>query len=889
MPFTSWIRNFWRNSFRRPQVENDLNDELRGYIEELTERKIRAGLDPQAARRAALLESGGIEQVREKVREQRAGFAFDLWLRDFRHAIRALRRSPGFTLVAVLTLALGIGANTAIFSAINSLLMNPVGVVDAGRIVALRVNYDKLGVKSSSVSPTDFADMRDSKEIFAAAAAASGASFTYNAADFPEQLQGLRVTWQWFAVFGARPIIGRLFSPEEDQPNANNVVILEYRTWQRLFGGDPSVIEKTIQLNQQPYKVVGVMGPDFRRANLNLWTPLKLPPAAYGPRNRFNESLEAVAHLQPRISFEQAQAFVRVLTERVLQDENQLGAANVGAYAKNNEWSMWALPYVESVAGDLKTPMFVLMGAVGFVLLIACSNIAGLKLARASSQARELAVRNALGASRWQLIRQTLTESIVLAVAGSVLGVAVAYGGIRGLMMLAPENLAGGLDIRLDPIVMAFTAVVTLAAGILFGLVPAVHLSRMEKRESLKEGGRSGTATRGQLRLRSLLVTMEIALALVLLVGAGLFLRSLKHLEEVDTGFEARGVMTGIVALPQAQYREPEKQIAFYRAAVERLANIPGVSRAAAGIPVPFLGDSGGAFNIEGVVLRPGDPVPHGSVRWVSPEYFSVLRIPLKRGRTFTDQDTVGGEPVVIIDENLAQTYWPNQDPIGKRLRQTIANAQWSTIVGVVGHVKHSELASDADKGAYYVPLYQRPLPTSAVLVKTTLEPTELTRAIREAVRFVDPAQPVFEMRTMEERVLASLGSRRFAVSLMTIFSGIALFMAALGLYGVISYSVTQRTHEIGIRMALGAERTEILALVVRQGIRMALTGVALGVLFAFVLARMLSSQLFQVSAFDPVTFGLMAVMLVMVALLASFIPARRATRVNPLEACRYE
>ena len=810
---------------------------------------------------------------------------------DVRYAMRRLRKAQGFTVVAVLTLALGIGANSAIFSAINALLLNPISPFDADRIVAIRVNYEKLNIRSITVSPTVFADIRDSKEIFAAAGMGTGGDFNYNASDLPEHLFGQRVTWQWFDVFGAKPILGRLFTPEEDQPNANRVVILEYRTWQRLFGADRSIIEKTIQLNQQPYKVVGVMGPEFPRvtgpallsSDLNLWTPLGLPAPAYGPRNRFNESYQALARLRPGVSFQQASAFVRVLTDRVLQDPT------VGAYAKTNGWSVTAKPYVEFVAGDLQTPMFVLMGAVGFVLLIACSNIAGLKLARASGQSRELAVRIALGANRWRLVRQTIAESALLTVGGSVLGIMLAYGGIRILLALAPTPIADGLNIRVDTTVMAFTALVGVAAGILFGIAPAWQITRADRLESLKEGGRGGTASRSQIRLRSALVVLEVAIALVLLVGSGLFLRSLIRLQEVDTGFESDGVMTGIVTLPLSQYREPEKQIGFYRAAVERLEHLPGVTSAAAAIPIPFLGDSGGSFNIEGTNLAPGEPVPHGSIRWVTPGYFSSLQIPLKRGRTFSEQDTTISQPVVVIDENLAQQYWPNKDPIGQRLRRTMTNAPWLTIIGVVGHVRHSELAADSGKGVYYIPIFQQPPPTAALVVKTTLEPTQLSNSIREAVRSIDPAQAVFELKTMNERVLATLGSRRFAVNLLTLFASIAVLMAALGLYGVISYTVTHRTHEIGIRMALGAYRSEVLVLVIKQGMRIALAGIVVGVVAAFLLARVLSNQLYQISSIDPMTFGLTALMLLFVALLASFIPARRATRVDPYEACRYE
>lgn len=417
-----------------------------------------------------------------------------------------------------------------------------------------------------------------------------------------------------------------------------------------------------------------------------------------------------------------------------------------------------------------------------------------------------------------------------------------------------------------------------------------ILLDDIQKMESLKEGGRFGTATRRQLHLRSMLVTFEIAIALILLVGAGLFLRSLSNLERVDTGFDSKGMMTGIVSLPPPVYREPERQHTFHRAVLDRLGSVPGVTHAATGMPIPFVGDAGGAFVSEGRAVQPGEPAAQGRVRMISPDYFATLGIPLLRGRTFTDQDTAKTEPVVIIDENLARQYWPNEDPIGKRIRRTMTNAPWTTIVGIARHVTQSDLAADSGKGVHYYPVYQNSQAwTFAVLARTTLDPGQLSNAIRDAVRSADPAQSVYELRTMEDRVLGSLGSRRFAVQLLVVFAGVAIFMAGIGLYGVISYIVAQRTHEIGIRMALGAPVNRILALIIRDALRMTLIGIALGSVGALILARLVASQLFHVRTFDPATFGLMAVVVSIAALLACLIPARRATTVDPLEACRYE
>lgn len=805
-------------------------------------------------------------------------------LQDLRYGLRMLAKNPSFTAVAVVTLALGIGANTAIFSVINAVLLHPTGVSDPSSIVAVRAKYDKLNLKNIVISPTDFADIRDSRQAFSSSAIADEGDFNYVARDLPERLLGAEVSWQWFQTFGARPLMGRVFSAEEDQPHANHEVVLAYRTWKRLFGGDPSVIGATIQLNQEPYRVVGVMGPSFNwPGEAELWVPLGLAPADYGPANRYNETYFAVARIRPGMSFEQAQTFTRLLTQQDLQRDP------FGSYAKNSGWGMFVMPLSEFMFGNLRTPMLVLLGAVGFVLLIACSNIAGLMLARASGRAKDLAVRAALGAGRWALIRQTLTESLLLAAAGTLGGLGLGYGGIRALVWLAPENLAEGLSIPMDTYVLLFTILVGVLSGILFGIAPAWQASAVQSFEALKEGGRSGTANRGRQRMRSGLVVGQVALALVLLVGSGLFLESLSKLERVNPGFDPRGVMTGALSLPESQYKEAAKQAAFYRAVTERLAGLPGATAAAAATPLPFSGsNSSASFFIEGRVLGPGDPGPHGDVRFVTPEYFSAMGISLLKGRFFTGDDRQGTEPVVLIDQNLARQYWPHEDPIGRRLRRG-NRAAWATIVGVVGHVDHAALTGDSGKGVYYYPMFQNPVPSAYLVVKTKLRAASLAASMRAAVKSVDPTEPVHDLKTMPERVDGSLAPRRFAVTTLGFFAVVALLMAAIGLYGVVSFGVTQRTQEIGIRMALGAERRQVLTLILGGGMRLVAGGILIGFVAAFLLVRLLTSQLFEVAAFDPVTFLATALILTFVALVASFIPAVRATRVDPMVALRNE
>ncbi|MBZ5562750.1 MAG: ABC transporter permease [Acidobacteriia bacterium] len=805
-------------------------------------------------------------------------------IQDLRYGMRMLANHPGFTAVAVLTLALGIGANTAIFSVINGLLLHPVGVSDPDRLLAIRVKYDMLNLKSIVISPTDFADVRDSKQVFSSAAILDNADFTYLAGDLPERLLGAKVSWQWFEVFNAQPLLGRTFRASDDQPGSSAVAILAYGTWKQTFGGDPSVVGQSIQLNQLPYKVIGVMGPDFQWPNqAKLWVPMGLPPGEYGAENRFNENYLAVARIKPGVSVARAEAFVKVLGNQVVQANPR-----AAAYAKDSGWGMFAVPFTEFVYGDLQTPMLILLGAVGFVLLIACANIAGLLLARASTRTKELTVRAALGANRWDLIRLTLAESSLLAIGGTLLGFFLAGGGIHVLQALAPAE-ASVVVIRTDAYVLAFTMVMGLLSALLFGIAPAWQLSVVRQFEALKEGGRSGTASRDQQRVRAFLVAGEVALALVLLVGAGLFLKSLARIQQVNPGFDPRGVMTGALSLPESRYKEPQKQIAFYRAVLERLRNLPGVESAAATAPLPFAG--GGAsssFNIEGRPQLPGDPGPHSDLQWVTPGYFSALRVPLRSGRVFTDQDREGGLPVVIIDENLARQYWPNQDPVGRRLRRG-NNTPWATISGVVGHVDRSMLVGDTGKGVCYYPMAQHSQPAAFLIARTTADPAKLAMPFRAAVQAVDSAQPVYDFLPMQERVLNSLGPRRFAVTLLGFFAAVAVLLAALGLYGVVSYAVTQRTQEFGIRMALGAQRAEVLRLVLRHGMKLASAGVLAGLLISFLLARLLASQFYEVGAFDLLTFVLTALILALIALIACYVPARRATRVDPMEALRYE
>ena len=802
---------------------------------------------------------------------------------DLRFAWRTLAKNPAFAVTAVVLLALGIGANTAIFGVVNQVLLNPTGVADPSRVVAVRARYDKLALRNIPLSVPDFADVQNSPAIFESAAIEHEDDFNYTGHGVPERLQGATVSHDWFEVFGAKPVLGRVFSAAEDQPAANQVAVLSYAAWSRLFGRDPNVLGRTFELNQLPYRIVGVMGPDFRwPARVDLWAPLGLPPSQYAADNRFNERYTCFARLRPGVSFARGSAYTSLLTDRVYNSGTQ-----GGAFARSSQWGMFAMPITDFLAGDTKTPLLVLLGAVGLVLLIACSNIAGLMLARASGRSREIAIRAALGASRWNLMGAALAESAWLAAAGVVLGLGLADLGARALLRFAPDNAPVSLAVRLDARVLGFALVAAVLAALLFSVVPAWQVSRLGRFHFLKEGGRAGTAGLARQRLRSGLVIGEVALALVLLVGAGLFLRSLARLQTVSPGFDPHGVMTGMLTLPRTQYATPEKSAAFYTALLDRLSRTAGVSSAALGLPVPFTTENSASFQIEGRPQNPGDPGPHGDLRYISPEYFAALQIPLRRGRFFTASDRLGSQPVAIIDENLARQYWPNEDPIGKRIR--LGSNSLLTIVGIVGHVKHSNLAADSGKGAYYIPVLQRPLPLAYLLVRTDGDAGRLAQPLRDAVLSIDPNQPVSQLVSMESRVEASLAARRFVVTLLTFFAAVALVMAALGLYGVISYSVARRTQEIGVRVALGAQKSQVLGLVLGQGMRLAAIGAAVGLVASVACTSLLRSQLFAVSPFDPLTFVLMAAALIATALLASYIPAARAARVDPAVALRYE
>ena len=808
-------------------------------------------------------------------------------LQDLRYSLRQLIKSPGFTGTAILTLALGIGANIAVFCVINATLLNPSGVPHPDQIVAVRAHYSVGDLKNISISPTDFGDTVMARNIFTSAAVMRRANFNYSTGGTtPERLMGAAVSWQWFDVFWARPYLGRIFRPEEDQPGANHVAVLSYLTWKKRFGGDPGIVGRNLLLNQESYQVIGVAASGFDWPNqAELWVPLALPTSAFfDNKNRYNEYLFSVARLRPGVTEEEANAFLNLKSSQLVAAEGENG------FGRAAGWGMFCMPLVDFVAGDLRKPLFLLLAAVMSVLLIACANIAGLQLARASGKQREVSIQIALGVTRSRLIRSAFLESLLLAAGGVALGLLIAWASIPLLLLLAPSTLAQNITVHFGWPILLFLAAVGVGCVLLCGVAPAWQMTHSRWFQALQESGRSETSSPTRQRLRSALVITEIAVAMCLLVGAGLLVRSLQQVQHLETGFNTSRLMSAALSLPPTIYKNDEQQAAFYAALEDQLKSSSGIQSAALADSLPFSNGGGSSsFSIKGRTVAPNDPGPHGNIHEVSSDYFATLGIPLVRGRFFTPQDRLKTEQVAIIDETLAHAYWPNEDPIGQHINFG-GSSPWITIIGLVRHAKTSSLEADNKEGFYYLPLGQSPQSTAAIVVRTeSSRPESAVDSMRAAVRAVDSNVPLYDLKTMEERVDASLTGRRFLVVLLSIFAGVALLLAAVGLYGVISYSVRMRTRELGIRMALGAQRIDILRMILTTGMQLAAAGLVLGLLVTFTVGRVLSSLLYRVSLINPLTLFVTAVLLASTVLFACYVPARRAARSEPMHALRYE
>jgi len=884
MPLLTRFSAFWKNLFHKARVEAELDAEVRSLVEMLTEEKIKAGMGAAEARRQSLIEIGGAEQVKEQVRDIRVGAMMETLWQDLRYCVRLLVKSPGYTAVVILTLALGIGANTAIFSVVNAVLLRALPYRYANRVVMVWEHNRTSANQRNTIAPANFLDWRDQARSFDEMAAFYDTRYNLTGAGAPVEIPAQVSTGNLFALLGASAVLGRTYTTQDEEPGHDDVVVLSYGLWQRQFGGAPDIVGKPLTLSGHPMTILGVMPPEFKwfiKENSLVGKPAELwTPTRFTDRKREGRYLSVVARLKPGVSVAQARAEMDTIAARLEEQYPDF----------NTHWGVNLVPVREQLAGEIRTALLVLLGAVGFVLLIACANVANLMLARAAARHKEIAIRLALGAGRWRVIRQLLTESVLLALAGGAMGLVLALWGVDALVALGPENLLSREEVALSLPVFGFTFGVSLVTGIVFGLLPALEAARSDPQETLRETDRSNTSSPRSRRLRNAFVVAEIALALVLLVGAGLMMKSFLHLQAVNPGFDPKNLLTMRVLLPHAKYPDDARQVAFFRQAVERIQALPGVRSATTISALPFS-DIGSAtdFTIEGRPAPAAGDAPVTDVRTTDENYFRTMNIPVLSGRAFTPQEAMEDRHVVIINETLARKYFPGEEPIGKRLVIDMKDTNEPTeIIGVVGDAKYTRLEGEP-RAMVYWPNPQLALSAMTIVIRTTGDPLELAPAAQHEIQALDKDQPVSDVRTMESWIGASIARTRFGTLLLDVFAAIALLLATVGIYGVMAYSVTQRTHEIGIRMALGARPTDILRLVVGQGLRLTLMGVALGLALAFGLTRQMASLLYEVKVTDPFVFAGLSVLLALVALIACYVPARRATKVEPVVALRYE
>lgn len=874
-----------RNLFRPGAAERELSREIASHLDLLEEEYARRGLTPHDARIAARRAYGGIELAKELHREARSFVWAEQRCKDLAYGVRSLRRTPGFTALAAVTLALGIGASTAIFSVVNAVLLRPLPYKDPGRLVTLLHNG------TGPVAPANYLDWRDQSRSFEAMGAADYWTPNLTGTTPPEHLRGLRVTQSLMPTLGIEPLLGRLFRPGEDQAGSEHEVILSYRLWRRRFNGDADVLGKPITLNGEAYTIVGVMPPTFQFApfwatRVELWVP-----DVFGDRvnGRGGNSLRVFARLKPGVALAQARAEIAAVTARL---ERQYPGTNRGVRVT---------PLKENVVGKVETPLLILLGSVGFVLLIACANVAHMLLARTSDRKKEIAVRTALGASRNRIIAQLLTEDILLAGLGSLGGLALAEWGTRALSALATEFVPRMQTVAVDAPVMLFLLCVTTLTVLIFGLVPALRATADDLTGTLKEGGRGGAGGVGSSRLRGFLVASEFALAFILLIGAGLTIRSFIAIESVDPGFNPHHVLSMVVSVSGSREADPGRRSIFYRQLLEKLRSTPGMASAGAINHLPLAGDLWDwPFTIEGRPKpRPGES-PLAVYRIVMPGYFETMRLPILHGRGITAADDERAPGVVLINDRAARQYWPSEDPIGKRLTFDGGKGNpptWLTVVGVVKNAAEGDWAAETAPEAYLAALQHHEFlegPAShwsymTVVARTIGDPAQFAPAMKRVVWSFDSNLTVSQILTMDQAVADATAQPRFEMLLLGIFAAVALVLAAVGIYGVMNYAIIRRTHEIGIRISLGARRAEVLRLVMAQGMTQVVVGSAVGLAGALLLSRLMIGILYGVRPRDPITFGAVAAVLGGAAFLAILVPARRATQVEPVVALRHE
>jgi putative ABC transport system permease protein len=861
---------------------DDLDRELHNHLEFEAEEQRERGLSAEDAQYAARRALGRETVIREDVRALSPLAAFDDCVQDLRYGLRVLRKNPGFALVAALSLALGVGATTTIFSVVDAVLLRPLPYADADHLAMIweNVNLPTYTSTQNTPAPGNFRDWRSQNSTFIDLAAARDSAWSLTGTGEPIRVDGAMVSASLFRLLQVQPIVGREFTGEEDRVAPSRVVLLGHGLWADRFGSSPSTVGESIQLNDEPYTVIGVMprGFHFPDPDDQLWVPLGLTSEQLA--NHDSHFLRVLGRLKPGVTMAQAQADLDTIAARLT---TQYPRSNTGV-------GVTVLSLAEQTVGAVRRPLLIVLGIVGFLLVMVCTNIGNLLLARASARGREFAVRAALGAGRTRLLRQLLAEGVLLAAMGGVLGLALAWWGVSALRWLAPADLPRVNDITLNESVAVFNSLVALVAGLICGVMPALQ-PKTDLNGALRDETRA-SATRASLRTRNLLVIVQVALGVVVLVGAGLLLRSFTRLMQVPTGFKSEGVLTFRVALPAARYRTEQQRTAFYRQIAERLEALPGVSSAAAisFLPLTMAGRTTGV-SVDGAPPPAPGQLRMVDFRSVSPGYFGAMSIPMRSGRDVAWNDTSETPPAIVVSETTARTFWPNQNALGKRLKlgRPDDNAPWLTVVGIVGDVRQLDLVR-VPRPAMYFPASQDQGTGDTLrdwVVRTSSDPAALVSAVRNAVWSVDAMLPITRAQPMAHLRTAATASQQFTLLLVGLFAVLALVLAAIGLYGVIAYSVAQRTREIGIRVALGAHRGALLRVVLAHGARLAIAGLVVGTLAAFALTQFMSTLLFDVGARDPITFAGVALLLLVVSLMASFGPAYRATRVDPVVALR--